>query len=186
MTSQPKPMLAGPKMKTRKRAEPVKYDRQGFKDTIVQGLNAAEDKAGVVQFLIEVGGKVNYRTYYDVLLDILVVGGMLAQGGSVTAETEVCVFGQFNDFDSIKEFNNVFVQILRRYKYLEKLWEEEMRKILKFIHRFDEDQRSKLAMITALFLVNQLLNASILNSLHSTDILVKEEHSLNFITDVFK
>ncbi|KAI6656830.1 Basic leucine zipper and W2 domain-containing protein 1-A [Oopsacas minuta] len=185
--SQAKPTLAGPKIKTRKRTEVVKYDRSGFKDSILQGLSQAGDNAGLAQYLIDAGGKLNFRTYYDVLLDILIVGGVLGQGGTVQAGvTERCVFGQYDDLETIKDFNNVFIQILRRYKYLERLWEEEMKKILKFINRFDENHRSKLAKITALFLSNQLLSASILNNLHTTDILVKEGHSLTFITQVFQ
>ena len=184
---QAKPTLSGPKVKSRKRTEVVKYDRGGFKDAILLGLSTAEDNNAIAQFLIEAGGKLNYRTYYDVLLDLLIVGGVLAQGGSIqSGTTDKCVFGQMDDLDSIKEFNYVFIQILRRYKYLEKLWQEEMKKILKFINRFDEEQRSKLAKITALFLSNHLLSAGILSNLHTTDVLVKEGLSLSFITLVFK
>ena len=182
-----KPTLAGSNKKVRKRLEVVKLDRNGFKDSIIQGLSTAGDNSGLAQYLIDTGGKLNYRTYNDVLLDILIVGGVLGQGGTIQqGTTERCVFALIDDFNIIKDFSNVFVQIVRRYKYLEKLWEDEMKKILKFIHRFDEGQRSKLSKITALFLSNQLMSGSILNNLYTTDILVKEGHSLTFITKVFQ
>ena len=41
---------------------------------------------------------------------------------------------------------------MRRYKYLEKMFEEEMKKVLVFIKGFTPSERTKLARMTALWL----------------------------------
>lgn len=46
----------------------------------------------------------------------------------------------------------VFVKLMRRYKYLEKMFEEEMKKVLVFIKGFTPSERTKLARMTALWL----------------------------------
>lgn len=46
----------------------------------------------------------------------------------------------------------VFVKLIRRYKYLEKMFEEEMGKVLLFVKGFTPSERIKLARMTALWL----------------------------------
>lgn len=41
---------------------------------------------------------------------------------------------------------------MRRYKYLEKMFEEEMKKVLVYIKGFTPEERVKLARMTALWL----------------------------------
>lgn len=41
---------------------------------------------------------------------------------------------------------------MRRYKYLEKMFEEEMKKVLVFIKGFQPEERIKLARMTALWI----------------------------------
>lgn len=41
---------------------------------------------------------------------------------------------------------------MRRYKYLEKMFEEEMKKVLIFIKGFTPSERTKLARMTALWI----------------------------------
>ena len=43
---------------------------------------------------------------------------------------------------------------MRRYKYLEKMFEDEMKKILVFIKGFSDSERIKLARMTALWISN--------------------------------
>jgi len=43
---------------------------------------------------------------------------------------------------------------MRRYKYLEKMFEDEMKKVLMFIKGFSELERIKLARMTALWISN--------------------------------
>jgi hypothetical protein len=46
------------------------------------------------------------------------------------------------------------MKLMRRYKYLEKMFEDEMKKILIFIKGFTELERIKLARMTALWISN--------------------------------
>jgi hypothetical protein len=46
----------------------------------------------------------------------------------------------------------IFNKLVRRYKYLEKMFEEEMKKVLVFIRGFQPIERVKLARMTALWI----------------------------------
>lgn len=50
----------------------------------------------------------------------------------------------------------MFVKLTRRYKYLEKMFEEEMGKVLLFVKGFTPSERIKLARMTALWLGKHL------------------------------
>lgn len=54
---------------------------------------------------------------------------------------------------------------MRRYKYLEKLLEEEMKKVLVYIKGFNDSERVKLARMTALWISNGSVPPVVLNSL---------------------
>ncbi|XP_026247134.2 eIF5-mimic protein 2-like isoform X3 [Urocitellus parryii] len=78
----------------------------------------------------------------------------------------------------------VFNKLIRRYKYLEKGFEDEVKKLLLFLKDFLESERNKLAMLTGV-LANGTLNAAILNSLYNEN-LVKEGVSAAFAVKLFK
>lgn len=128
-----KPSLSGQRLKTRKRDEKEKYDPSSFRDAIIQGLNeTGGDLELVSKFLDISGSKLDYRRYAEVLFDILFAGGQLAPGGSIVEEqdetkayhTDICVFAVKESKDSLKAFYEVFVKLIRRYKYLERSFEE--------------------------------------------------------------
>nr|XP_044996997.1 basic leucine zipper and W2 domain-containing protein 1-like isoform X2 [Jaculus jaculus] len=79
----------------------------------------------------------------------------------------------------------VFNKLIRRYKYLEKGFEDEVKKLLLFLKGFSESERNKLAMLTGVLLANGTLNASILNSLYNGN-LVKEGVSAAFAVKLLK
>ncbi|XP_059973168.1 eIF5-mimic protein 2-like isoform X2 [Mesoplodon densirostris] len=79
----------------------------------------------------------------------------------------------------------VFNKLIRCYKYLEKGFEDEVKKLLLFLKGFSESERNKLAMLTGVLLANGTLNASILNSLYNEN-LVKEGVSAAFAVKLFK
>lgn len=74
---------------------------------------------------------------------------------------------------------------MRRYKYLEKMFEEEMKKILVFIKGFSPDDRIKLARITALWISNGSVPPTVLSVLINEH-LVKDNLALDFLLEVFK
>lgn len=189
---QQKPVLTGQRFKTRKRDEKEKFEPTVFRDTIVQGLNeAGGDLDALAKFLDVTGSRLDYRRYADTLFDILIAGSMLAPGGTriddadKTKVTQHCVFNAEENHTTIRSYAQVFNKLIRRYKYLEKAFEEEIKKLLLFLKGFTESEQTKLAMLTGVLLANGTLPPPILTSLFS-DNLVKEGISASFAVKMFK
>ncbi|XP_063117595.1 eIF5-mimic protein 1 isoform X2 [Rattus norvegicus] len=192
MNKHQKPVLTGQRFKTRKRDEKEKFEPTVFRDTLVQGLNeAGDDLEAVAKFLDSTGSRLDYRRYADTLFDILVAGSMLAPGGTriddgdKTKMTNHCVFSANEDHETIRNYAQVFNKLIRRYKYLEKAFEDEMKKLLLFLKAFSEAEQTKLAMLSGILLGNGTLPATILTSLF-TDSLVKEGIAASFAVKLFK
>ncbi|XP_034042656.1 basic leucine zipper and W2 domain-containing protein 1-A-like [Thalassophryne amazonica] len=186
---QQKPTLTGQRFKTRKRDEKEKFDPAQFQESVVQGLNeSGTDLEAVAKFLDASGAKLDYRRYAEILFDILVAGGMLAPGGTLSEDvscTEFCLFKAQEDMETMQAYAQVFNKLIRRYKYLEKGFEEEIKKLLLFLKGFTESERNKLAMLTGILLANGNISASILSSLFNEN-LVKEGVSASFAVKLFK
>uniref|UniRef100_A0A8C8DPA9 Basic leucine zipper and W2 domains 1a n=1 Tax=Oryzias sinensis TaxID=183150 RepID=A0A8C8DPA9_9TELE len=186
---QQKPTLTGQRFKTRKRDEKERFDPTHFQESIVQGLNqTGTDLEAVAKFLDASGAKLDYRRYAETLFDILVAGGMLAPGGTLSDDmtrTEFCLFRAQEDLETMQAYAQVFNKLIRRYKYLEKGFEEEIKKLLLFLKGFTESERNKLAMLTGILLANGNISASILSSLFNEN-LVKEGVSAAFAVKLFK
>ena len=186
-----KPVLSGQRIKTRKRDEKEKYDPQGFRDSVLQGLDkAGTDLEAVSKYLDTAGSKLDYRRYGEALFDILIAGGLLVPGGSIAMEgdkpckTDCCLFGAPEDMESMHNYEQVFIKLMRRYKYLEKMFEEEMKKVLVFIKGFSETERRKLARMTALWISNGSVPPTVLLVL-SNEHLIKDNLALDFLLEVF-
>ena len=188
-----RPVLQGQRIKTRKRDEKEKYDPSAFRDAILQGIAEAGDSLDQVsKFLDSAGGKLDYRRYAETLFFIFFAGGILAPGGSIVqdgeagkpSQTSVCVFGSQDDLPSLKAHYEVFFKLIRRYKYLEKIFEEELKKLIMFLKGFEEGERKKLATVLGLCLANGLGNPACLTILFEEH-LVKEGISIQFARDLF-
>merc|ERR1711971_1050580 len=172
------PSLTGHRTKTRKRDEKQVNNPTGFRDSVIEGLSKTgqegsditEIEVGVdldaaFKFLDTAGNKLDYRRYGEVLLEILIAGGLLAPGGSYQNEggdkpatTRACVFQDAFDIDRVKAWDQqVFVKLMRRYKYLEKMLVEEMKKILVYLKGFTDEHRQRLAQLTALWLCSGMV-----------------------------
>ena len=109
-------------------------------------LQVGLDLDAVFKFLDTAGNKLDYRRYGEVLLEILIAGGLLAPGGTIqpdadktVVQTRACIFQDAYDLDRTKAWDSmVFVKLMRRYKYLEKMLTEEMSKILVYLKGFSE------------------------------------------------
>ncbi|XP_069050842.1 eIF5-mimic protein 1 isoform X1 [Lepisosteus oculatus] len=192
MNKQQKPVLTGQRFKTRKRDEKEKFEPTVFRDTIIQGLNeAGSDLDAVAKFLDVAGSRLDYRRYADTLFDILIAGSMLAPGGTRMDDgdrskvTEHCVFAAAESHAAVRGYAQVFNKLIRRYKYLEKAFEEEIKKLLLFLKAFSESEQTRLAALTGILLAHGTLPATILTSLFS-DNLVKEGISASFAVKLFK
>ncbi|XP_070702595.1 eIF5-mimic protein 1 isoform X2 [Pempheris klunzingeri] len=189
---QQKPVLTGQRFKTRKRDEKEKFEPTVFRDTIVAGLNeAGGDLDAVAKFLDVTGSRLDYRRYADTLFDILIAGSMLAPGGTridegdKTKVTAYCVFTTEESHAALRLYAQVFNKLIRRYKYLEKAFEEEIKKLLLFLKAFSESEQIKLAMLTGILLANCALPPNIITSLF-TDSVVKEGISASFAVKMFR
>lgn len=189
-----KPTLSGQRIKTRKRDEKEKYDPPSFRDAIVQGFKeSGTDLELVSKFLDTAGSKLDYRRYGETLFDILIAGGILAPGGTLapdldplkTSRTEICVFSADNDLEVLKSYAQVITKLIRRYKYLEKTLEDEFKKVFMFLKGFTQDQREKLAKVTAILLAGGQISTNVLTKVLQ-DHLVKDGIALEFIIEVFK
>lgn len=185
-------MLTGQRFKTRKRDEKEKFEPTVFRDTIIQGLNeAGADLEAVAKFLDTTGSRLDYRRYADTLFDILIAGSMLAPGGTriddgdKTKVANHCVFGANEDYETMRNYAQVFSKLIRRYKYLEKAFEDEIKKLLLFLKAFSDSEQTKLAVLTGILLAGGTLPATILTSLFSENI-VKEGISASFAVKLFK
>merc|ERR1711909_180395 len=143
------PSLTGHRTKTRKRDEKKVNDPSGFRDSVIEGLARAGvggvdledlvvqvDLDAVYKFLDTAGNKLDYRRYGEVLLEILIAGGLLAPGGSIQqdgekgmVQTRACIFQDAVDL-------------------------EEMRKILVYLRGFSQEHRPRLAQVTALWVAS--------------------------------
>lgn len=66
---------------------------------------------------------------------------------------------------SMRNYEQVFIKLMRRYKYLKKMFEEEMKKILLFIKGFSDIERVKLARMTKLWISNGSIPPTVLQVL---------------------
>jgi len=184
-----RPVLSGQRIKTRKRDEKEKYDPTGFRDAVIAGLEkTGGDLEAISKYLDSAGNKLDYRRYGEVLFDILIAGGLLVPGGSISQDgekpsTEYCIFNAPEDMEAMRAQEQVFIKLMRRYKYLEKMFEEEMKKVLIFIKGFTPSERIKLARMTALWIANGAVPPNVLLSLINEH-LIKDEIALDFLLEV--
>merc|ERR1712014_67336 len=185
------PSLTGHRTKTRKRDEKQVNNPTGFRDSVVEGLSktgpdgsditeteVGVDLDAVFKFLDTAGNKLDYRRYGEVLLEILIAGGLLAPGGAS--------FQNAFDMERTKAWDQqVFVRLMRRYKYLEKMLIEEMMKILVYLQGFSEEYCQRLAQMTALWVISGLLPPNTLQVIINEH-QVKEGVALDFMLEILR
>ncbi|SPP84399.1 blast:Protein krasavietz [Drosophila guanche] len=118
------------------------------------------------------------------MLYISVPGGSISQDGE-KPRTNYCIFDAPESMESMRNHEQVFVKLIRRYKYLEKMFEEEMGKVLLFVKGFTPSERIKLARMTALWLVNGSVPPNVLLVLNNEH-LIKDGIALEFLLELFQ
>ena len=98
--------------------------------------------------------------------------------------TEICVFCAKDDAH-LKGFANLFVRLIRRYKYLERSLEDSFGKVLMFLRGIEPEQRQKLATVSALLFSAALIPPTILTKLLQ-DHIVKDGLAFSFLMDCLK
>jgi len=189
-----KPTLTGQRIKTRKRDEKQKLDPYDFRQKIIDILNTAGNNLDEVSLQLIQKGSQDYRTYADSLIHILLTGGLLAPGGTIIEgpdpsavyRADVCVFLAPGDDETLRGYVQVFHQLIRRHRYLERIFQDEMKnRIIPCMKGYKDQERINLARITAMWMTANQLDASCLKHLF-TDPLVKDDLALGFATEMFR
>ncbi|RIA95021.1 ARM repeat-containing protein [Glomus cerebriforme] len=187
------PALHGVKIKARKGQQKAqaKYEPTVFRDSILKTLLEAQpgNFEEISQNLDVAGNTLEYRKYGETLFEILLTGGVLAPGGTIVDDgakrSPFSIFTAEDNIESIKKHVEVFNKLIRRYKYLQRSFEETIRNLLQYINKWGSEENNKLATAIGLFASGQMTNINVLTILFKEH-LVKEGLSLQFVTSVFK
>ena len=109
--------------------------------------------------------------FRDFILDRLAPGGTFLEDG--TPASPFSIFQAEDDLASIKQHVDVFHKLMRRYKYLQRGFEDTLMNLLQYINKFTPEDTNKLAMATGLFCSSGLATLTVLNVLFKEH-LVKE------------
>lgn len=183
-----KPTLSGTRNKTRKRDEKERYEPHIFRDAIIAALEDVGNSHDLIlKYLCDTAtGKLDVKRYGEVLLDVLFIGGIIAPGGAIEGNirTDICLVRQKPG--DVKSFTNIFIQFIRRYKWLQKALGEEIRKIIMVMRVCsDESERGALGSATAYLLIEGIIPPSLLSGL-TQDHLLKDDVSASFATSLFR
>ncbi|XP_009620435.1 uncharacterized protein [Nicotiana tomentosiformis] len=190
MSSKEKPTLGGTRIKTRKRniAEPL--DPAAFADAVVQ---IYLDNAGDLELVAKSieSTDLNFSRYGDTLFEVIFTGGRTQPGTIKPDEGDRHPYSVI-ECEPRREVilpSVIYVQkILRRKPFLIKNLENVMRRMLQCLEFFEENERKKLAIFTALAFSQKLsgLPPETVFQPLLKDNLVAKGLVLSFITDFFK
>jgi hypothetical protein len=116
-----------------------------------------------------------------------VPGGTLSQEGEASHQTSACIFSAPDEInvEIMKSWEQVFIKLMRRYKYLEKIFQDEIKKVLMFVKYFTPAERKKLSVMVYLWISNGSIPFSAVLVLSNSH-LVKDHLALDFLIEVFK
>ncbi|KAF9113584.1 hypothetical protein BGX27_001232 [Mortierella sp. AM989] len=188
-----KPVLQGVKIRPRKGVQKAtaKFEPTVFRDAFISVISSAApgNLDDLSTKLDAAGNTLEYRRYAETLFEILIAGRLLAPGGTFledgTPASPFSIFQSQDDLASIKKYVDVFHKLMRRYKYLQRGFEDTLMNLLQYVNKFTAEDSNKLAMATGLFCSSGLATLSVLSVLFKEH-LVKEGLSLQFVTTVFK
>ncbi|KAF9582277.1 hypothetical protein BGW38_000420 [Lunasporangiospora selenospora] len=162
-----------------------------FRDAFLSVINSATpgNLDELSAKLDAAGNTLEYRRYVESLFEILIAGRLLAPGGTFledgTPASSFSIFQAHDDLASIRKYVEVFHKLMRRYKYLQRGFEETLKNLLQYINKFNAQDTDKLALATGLFCSSGLASLNVLSVLFKEH-LVREGLSLQFVTTVFK
>ncbi|PIA29902.1 hypothetical protein AQUCO_05800170v1 [Aquilegia coerulea] len=190
MSSKERPTLGGTRIKTRKRNIAAPLDPAAFADAVVQ---IYLDNAGDLELVAKSieSSDLNFSRYGDTFFEVVFTGGRTQPGTTKSDEGERHTYSVI-DCEPKREAilpSVLYLQkILRRRPFLIKNLENVMRRFLQSLELFEENERKKLAVFTALTFSQKLSGLppeTVLQPLLK-DNLVAKGIVLTFITDFFK
>ncbi|XP_027087932.1 basic leucine zipper and W2 domain-containing protein 2-like [Coffea eugenioides] len=190
MSSKERPTLGGTRIKTRKRNIAAPLDPAAFADAVVQ---IYLDNAGDLELIarsIE-SSDLNFSRYGDTFFEVVFTGGRTQPGTTKPDEGDRHPYSII-ECEAKRDVilpSVVYIQkILRRKPFLIKNLENVMRRFLQSLELFEENERKKLAIFTALAFSQKLsgLPPETVFQPLLKDNLVGKGLVLSFITDFFK
>ncbi|WFD32030.1 hypothetical protein MSPP1_003072 [Malassezia sp. CBS 17886] len=171
----------------------AKFEPEVFRNSLYKYFETIQpgDWDGYLNSLDKAGNTLDYRKYADQLIEILIVGGLLAPGGAFVDDgsprSPFSIFAAESEkVEDVRPYVDVIEKMIRRYKFLQKPLEEStLQGIIQYINRFAPEQVLKLAVATALAMQMGLVNASVLAPLQK-DHLTKDGLALQFVTQLFR
>ncbi|GLT87776.1 hypothetical protein SLE2022_058380 [Rubroshorea leprosula] len=190
MSSKEKPTLGGTRIKTRKRNIAAPLDPAAFADAVVQ---IYLDNAGDLELVCKnlESSDLNFSRYGDTFFEVVFTGGRTQPGTTKPDEGERHPYSII-DCEPKREVilpSVIYIQkILRRRPFLIKNLENVMQRFLQSLELFEENERKKLAIFTALAFSQKLsgLPPETVFQPLLKDNLVAKGLVLSFITDFFK
>ncbi|KAI4374026.1 hypothetical protein MLD38_012073 [Melastoma candidum] len=190
MSSKERPTLGGTRIKTRKRNIAAPLDPAAFADAVVQiYLDNAGDLELVAKSLES--SDLNFSRYGDTFFEVVFIGGRTQPGTVKPDEGERHPYSII-DCEPKREVilpSVIYLQkILRRRPFLIKNLENVMQRFLQSLELFEDNERKKLAIFTALAFSQKLsgLPPETVFQPLLKDNLVAKGLVLSFITDFFK
>ncbi|KAK9146081.1 hypothetical protein Sjap_005984 [Stephania japonica] len=190
MSSKEKPTLGGTRIRTRKRNIAAPLDPSTFADAVVQIYLDNAGDLDLVAKSVE-SSDLNFSRYGDTFFEVVFTGGRTQPGTTKPDEGE-CHSYSIIDCEPKHEAilpSVLYIQkILRRRPFLIKNLENVMRRFLQSLELFEENERKKLAIFTALTFSQKLsgLPPETVFQPLLKDNLVAKGIVLSFITDFFK
>ncbi|NP_001150633.1 uncharacterized protein LOC100284266 [Zea mays] len=190
MSSKEKPTLGGTRIKTRKRNIAAPLDPASFSDAIVQIYLDNGGDLELVAKSIE-SSDLNFSRYGDTFFEVVFVGGRTQPGTVKPEEGDRHPYSMLDcvaQRETILPFVLYIQKTLRRRPFLIKNLENVMRKFLQSLEFFEENERKKLAIFTALAFSQKLsgLPPETVFQPLLKDNLVAKGIVLSFITEFFK
>ncbi|XP_031475776.1 uncharacterized protein LOC116247672 [Nymphaea colorata] len=190
MSSKERPTLGGTRIKTRKRNIAAPLDPAAFADAVVQ---IYLDHAGDLELVAKSieSSDLDFSRYGDTFFEVVFTGGR-TQTGTIKPEEGQRHAYSVLDCEPKREAilpSVLYIQkILRRRPFLIKSLENVMRRFLQSLELFEENERKKLAIFTALTFSQKLsgLPPETVFQPLLKDSLVAKGLVLLFITDFFK
>ncbi|KAK9141134.1 hypothetical protein Scep_010815 [Stephania cephalantha] len=189
-TSKEKPTLGGTRIKTRKRNIVAALDPAAFADAVVQ---IYLDHAGDLELIAKSieSSDLNFSRYGDTFFEVVFIGGRSQPGTTTLDEGGHHSYSVLNcdaKHESILPSVLYIQKILRRKPFLIKNLENVMRRFLQSLELFEENERKKLAIFTALAFSQKLsgLPPETVFQPLLKDNLVAKGLVLTFITDFFR
>ncbi|KAK9087983.1 hypothetical protein Syun_030377 [Stephania yunnanensis] len=190
MSSKERPTLGGTRIRTRKRNIAAPLDPATFADAVVQiYLDNAGDLDLVAKWVES--SDLNFSRYGDTFFEVVFTGGRTQPGTTKPDEGERHIYSIIDcepKHEAIVPSVLYIQKILRRRPFLIKNLENVMRRFLQSLELFEENERKKLAIFTALTFSQKLsgLPPETVFQPLLKDNLVAKGIVLSFITDFFK